>query len=179
MLYTLNCLALWIGLHQKLITALTSWWLWKYVRLDLWHCESPFTLPCKQAFGVYKVVRVACQSHSWFFHTWPNANSHVSQKSLLAGRLRVVPHFSSGIVERAKRERAWKSPDARKGDTPTCRLFSCEVIKFSTIPEEKWGTTRSLSRRVHLLLTFRANCSMTFWLSRKLIAMPIAIRLKF
>ena len=29
----------------------------------------------------------------------------------------VVPHFSSGIVERAKRERAWKSPHARKGDT--------------------------------------------------------------
>ena len=32
-------------------------------------------------------------------------------------RLRVVPHLSSGIVERAKRERAWKSPHARKGDT--------------------------------------------------------------
>ena len=32
-------------------------------------------------------------------------------------RLRVVPHFSSGIVERAKRERAWKSTHARKGDT--------------------------------------------------------------
>ena len=32
-------------------------------------------------------------------------------------RLRVVPHFSSGIVEWAKRERAWKSPHARKGDT--------------------------------------------------------------
>ena len=31
--------------------------------------------------------------------------------------LRVVPHFSSGIAERAKRERAWKSPHARKGDT--------------------------------------------------------------
>ena len=31
------------------------------------------------------------------------------------GSLRVVPHFSSGIVERAKRERAWKSPHARKG----------------------------------------------------------------
>ena len=29
----------------------------------------------------------------------------------------VVPHFFSGIVERAKRERAWKSPHARKGDT--------------------------------------------------------------
>ena len=32
-------------------------------------------------------------------------------------RLRAVPHFSSGIVERAKRERAWKSTHARKGDT--------------------------------------------------------------
>ena len=32
-------------------------------------------------------------------------------------RLRVVPHFSSGIVERAKRKRAWKSALARKGDT--------------------------------------------------------------
>ena len=32
-------------------------------------------------------------------------------------RLRVVPHFSSGIVERAKRERAWKSPHSRKGYT--------------------------------------------------------------
>ena len=31
------------------------------------------------------------------------------------GRLRVVPHFSSGIVERAKREGAWKSTHARKG----------------------------------------------------------------
>ena len=31
-------------------------------------------------------------------------------------RLRVVPHFSSGIVEWAKRERGWKSPHARKGD---------------------------------------------------------------
>ena len=32
-------------------------------------------------------------------------------------RLWVVPHFSSGIVGRAKRKRAWKSPHARKGDT--------------------------------------------------------------
>ena len=40
------------------------------------------------------------------------------------GRLRVVPHFSSGIVERAKRERAWKSPHARKGDTQPPVAFS-------------------------------------------------------
>ena len=54
-------------------------------------------------------------------------------------RLRVVPHFSSGIVERAKRERARISPHARKGDTrrgerkmknlpAACRLFSRGVI---------------------------------------------------
>ena len=37
---------------------------------------------------------------------------------VMAGfRLRVVPHFSSGIVERAKREHTWKSPHARKGYT--------------------------------------------------------------
>ena len=35
----------------------------------------------------------------------------------IISRLRVVPHFSSGIVERAKRERSWKSAHARKGDT--------------------------------------------------------------
>ena len=33
---------------------------------------------------------------------------------ILDYELRVVPHFSSGIVERAKREGAWKSPHARK-----------------------------------------------------------------
>jgi len=80
-------------------------------------------------------------------------------------RLREVPHFSSGIVERAKRERAWKSPHAstlcclevQTQFTPP-RTRPCRVSPFltwgdfharsrfarSTIPEEKWGTTRSL-----------------------------------
>ena len=51
-------------------------------------------------------------------------------------RLRVVPHFSSGIVERAKREGAWKSPHARKawGDFHARSRFAS-----STIPQEKWG----------------------------------------
>ena len=61
-------------------------------------------------------------------------------------RLRVVPHFSSGIVERAKHERAWKSPHARKGDT--CHVWgdfhARSRFARSTIPEERWGTTRSL-----------------------------------
>ena len=64
-------------------------------------------------------------------------------------RLRVVPHYSSGIAERAKRERTWKSPHARRaicvspflawGDFHARSRFAP-----STIPEEKWGTTRSL-----------------------------------
>ena len=91
-------------------------------------------------------------------------------------RLRVVPHFSSGIAERAKCEWAWKSPHARKGDTrrgerktrdyrqsPSVAnlillsprrvppflawgdFHTCLHFARSTIPEEKWGTTRSLS----------------------------------
>ena len=78
-------------------------------------------------------------------------------------RLRVVPHFSSGIVERAKREGAWKSSHARKCDTRRGErnFLSPRVSPFlawgdfhapsrfarSTIPEEKWGTTRSLDSR--------------------------------
>ena len=42
---------------------------------------------------------------------------HEKLCSIVYNRLQVVPHFSSGIVERTKRERAWKSPHARKGDT--------------------------------------------------------------
>ena len=45
------------------------------------------------------------------------------------------PHFSSGMAERAKRERAWKSPHARKARpgsislSPRCiSPFSCGVI---------------------------------------------------
>ena len=87
----------------------------------------------------------------------------VYERDNCTGRLRVVPDFSSGIVERAKRERAWKSPHARKGDTRRGErkmifLSPRRVSPFlawgdfharsrfarSTIPEEKWGTTRSL-----------------------------------
>ena len=52
----------------------------------------------------------------------------------LYSRLRVVPHFSSGIVEKAKRECAWKSTHARKGDTQqfATKIFSatqrCNIL---------------------------------------------------
>ena len=72
-------------------------------------------------------------------------------------RLQVVPHFSSGIVERAKRERACKSPHARKarrgGEREKWRVspflawgdfHARSRFARSTTPEDKWRTTRSL-----------------------------------
>ena len=60
------------------------------------------------------------------------------------GRLRVVPHFSSGIVKRAKREHAWKPPQARKGDTTSSPPFflrdskACETrARVKITPSEK------------------------------------------
>ena len=62
-------------------------------------------------------------------------------------RLGVVPHFSSGIVERAKRGRAWTSPHARKMTFLAWVDFHARSrFGRSTIPDEKWGTTRSLKQ---------------------------------
>ena len=51
-------------------------------------------------------------------------------------RLRVVTHFSSGLVERTKRECAWKSPHAflAWGNFHMRLRFARSII-----PEEKWG----------------------------------------
>ena len=92
------------------------------------------------------------------YDTYPSVS--LSSFSLVEARLRVVPHFSSGIVEPAKRERAWKLPHARKGDTRWGErkmtsphrvspflawgdFHAHSRLARSTIPEEKWGTTRS------------------------------------
>ena len=59
-----------------------------------------------------------------------------------AVRPRVVPNFSSGMLERAQRERAWKSPHA------ACRLFSrgwfssALALRSLYYPWGKMGTTR-------------------------------------
>ena len=53
-------------------------------------------------------------------------NSTIYHTDLGQNRLRVVPHFPSGIVERAKRERAWITP--REKRRHACRLFSRGVI---------------------------------------------------
>ena len=56
-------------------------------------------------------------------------------QKLLLVRLPVVSHFSSGIVEGARRERAWKSTHARKGDT-WGDFHARSRFDPSTIPEE-------------------------------------------
>ena len=105
-----------------------------------------------------------------------------SRELLRRYRLRVVPHFSSQIVERA-----WKSLHARKGDT---RRGERKMIIFlsprrvspflawsdfharSTICEEKWGTTRSLYR-----LSNSRDVSQTFfWKSPIIVKLVIGLR---
>ena len=94
-------------------------------------------------------------------HRPPNKRIGNSQPTNL---LRVVSHFSSAIVERAKRERTWKSPHASKGVSPrrVSPFLACgdfhERSRFarSTIPEEKWGTSRSLACYFHHVLIIGA-----------------------
>ena len=65
-------------------------WQWKPVN------EIKFSLPCKMN-ALYTLMTQL----EW------NGRTNIC-------RLRVVPYFASGIVERAKRERTWKSLNARK-----------------------------------------------------------------
>ena len=118
------------------------WLAWE----NSWRFATPPRFqPVRSTFQIWVVTRhqtvwnfCACASDvTW----WGNQLWRREMTAVFSGyvsvRLRVVPHFSSGIVERVKRERAWKSPHARKGDTrrgerkilPTaCRLFSRGVI---------------------------------------------------
>ena len=71
----------------------------------------------------------------------------------LFDRLRVLSDFSSGIAERARRERACKSPPHEKGEMQRGEREILPRLAFrawgdfhassrfarSTIPEEKWG----------------------------------------
>ena len=130
------------------------WLAWK----NSWHFATPpLFQPIRSTTQIWVLTRhqtvwnfCACASDvTW----WENQLWRREMTAVFSGyvsvRLRVVPHYSSGIVERAKRERAWKSPHARRairvspflawGDFHACSRFAP-----STIPEEKWGTTRSL-----------------------------------
>ena len=88
--------------------------------------------------NIHRVLFILLNSTKWW--RYYISNYFESRKALI--RLQVVPHFSSGIVERAKHECAWKSPHARKARSGgerekwfkffslsvTCHLFSHGVI---------------------------------------------------
>ena len=65
---------------------------------------------CHQLMNINFWLSSCCFIMQWFV-------KHVQTENKVMNWLRVVSHFSSGIVERAKHKRAWKSPHARKGDT--------------------------------------------------------------
>ena len=84
-------------------------------------CETPFPLPvgldlichCKHPSKTMLVPAFFLS----FYHNYTlrqTADTFETINRHLRGRLRVVPHFSLGIVEQVKRECAWKSPHARK-----------------------------------------------------------------
>ena len=81
--------------------------------------------------------------------------SHEKPSIVAEPRLRVVPHFSSGIVERGKREHAWKSSHARKGDTRRERFIF-------------WVSAFSLFSRYIALSTVWRVCTMRLikWISQ-------------
>ena len=95
-----------VSSHHPSITLLYQFctnWQWKPVN------EIKFSLPCKMN-ALYTLMTQL----EW------NGRTNIC-------RLRVVPYFPSGIVERAKRERTRKSPNAKKG--------------WRRGEREKWGTT--------------------------------------
>ena len=110
---------------------------WKEHAVTLFHRETSLVKALNQSYFSEKNNKCpeSISGHQWDF---PNSKAHAS--SAQCARLRVVPHFSSGIVEPAKHERAWKSPHARKGVTPwgerkmrfslpaACHLFSRGMI---------------------------------------------------
>ena len=108
-----------------------------------------FVFDC--TYFVAEMYNVVCYWKTSVFVLWINKFkcSLKTSVSLVLARLRVVPHLSSGILERAKRERAWKSPHTRSprrvspflawGDFHARSRFA-----RSTISEDKWRTTRTL-----------------------------------
>ena len=101
--------------------------------------------------------------------------------SHLQRRLRVVPIFPQGsgllrdIVERAKRERAWKITPSEKGETRGERKkLSPSRLAFlawddfharSTIPEEKWGLLVVCLQRELPCISFNGQSTTSTYMS--------------
>ena len=122
----------------------------KFLRLE----NSPPPPPHNFSNGLS--LRVQATRTTWFRSptrvtpVLEKRNKHVSGEivSRRGGSSLVVPHFSSVIVERAKRERAWKAPQASPSRvSPFLRWGDFHArLRFarSTVLEDKRGTTRNL-----------------------------------
>ena len=69
-------------------------------------------------YTVFKIISLSWKlqsATSTAVHT-PGERAQWNGAGAKQTRPRVVPHFSSGIVERGKCKRLWKSPHTRKGD---------------------------------------------------------------
>ena len=96
-----------------------------------WYCRSAIPCWCRYLVPSPKhTKKCSCRRRILSAEILASNKSAFTRWKHFLGRLRVVPHFSSGIVERAKRERAWRSPHSRKGDT---RRGERKKIFLSTI----------------------------------------------
>ena len=96
-------------------------------------------------FSLYLFISLSLFSRHWFLLSVSNTILNY----FLKGRRRVVPHFSSGTVQRPKRGRSWRSSHARIGDTrwgerrgvsyflAWGKLHARSRFARSTIPEER------------------------------------------
>ena len=79
--------------------------------VTLFHRETSLVKTLNQSYFSKKKNKCpqSISGHQWDF---PNSKAHAS--SAQCARLRVVPHFSSGIVERAKHARVKITPRAKR-----------------------------------------------------------------
>ena len=92
------------------------WWSLRFA--DFSFFSIWFSVFVKNTSGFSVLVPDVVFGFSYFVLFWVPVSVRFEQHLISnSRRLRVVPHFSSGIVARAKRERAWTSPHAKKGDT--------------------------------------------------------------
>ena len=119
-------------------------------------CETLLSVVYLPYFRLYKmynyVNQVSLSVFSWFFpKTTTSRNRPLCRVSKVVAyegfRLRVVPHFSSGTVEGAKRERAWKSPNAR--------LFLSTTIPLSHYPWGKMGDYSKSMRELTVWINYK------------------------
>ena len=126
------------------------------VQLDV--CSFEFCLPVWPSLTVYRfsTTRALRWNYKWFKNKRPQMFfcRHWD-------RLWVVLHFSSGIVERANRN-ACALENHPTREVAFCRVGDfCARSRFarSTIPEEKWGTTRSLALRTRTMKNWVWRCN--------------------